>query len=626
MTAAVPVIDRERIVAWSRSPIGHRTTVALGYVALVGTLMLLYGLLPGHSLPFSSVASTDGWVRCIDEQGSGCPLVGHPVGVQLSLASTIFYTAYLLSKIGISGETSLNLLAVACLAAGTASLWALVWSLVRSHAAGVLSALLYYGAPIVALHALLPSLYFGFAFLPVPVALAVFALQASRERPARALLLAGGSFLTGLALVYFDPYPWAVAAGVAAPAALVVGAVALVRRRWRQAVLAGCVLASVVLPGAVFNALESSSGNLVSEMPRDFYRAMGVDVAVMLVPTQTELIGDLLGSPVDGWPRTDFYGDGTNLSSSYLGVPTLLACVAGAVLLFLGRRQRPVVVGLALGGLACLILGLGPSLKVHDTAGRPVAPDGRFVVSDYLMPEDAATLTFPWDVVFDIQPFASMRATYRWHAGLRLVGAVLGACLVGLLAARNRWLALGLAVVLVLDAVPVSLWRLNDRTELQHEQVQAFEADMERAFGDDRLRAGERVLFLPADNDYLVQYVAPTFGVYAYNIAGDKEIARIRPQQPPEVVSAMTAFGAGTLDRAAVCALFADGLVDAIAFDDFNMRWDSYRWPPSEAAAEAQREANAALGLFEDPAFVADEGPLSVIVRPAENGTCAPPP
>jgi hypothetical protein len=626
VTTASPALDRRRVVAWVRSPIGHRTAVGVGFVALVGLLVVLYGLLPGHSLPFSSVASTEGWVRCIDDPGYGCPLVGHPVGVQLSLASTIFYAAYVMSMVGIGGETALNLLALACLALGAASLWALVWSLVRNHWAGALAALLYYASPIVAAHALLPSLYFGFAFLPVPVALAVFALQASRDRTLRALLLAAASLVAGLLLVYFDPYPWVVAAAVAAPAALVVGAMALAGRRWRHAGLAGCVLLAAVLPGVIFDALEGSSTNLVTEMPRDFYRAMGVDAAVLLIPTRTELIGDLVRSPVEGWRRTEFYGDGTQLTSAYLGLPTLLAAAAGVVFLLRGKRQRGLVIGLAVGGLACLVLGLGPSLKVNDRASRPVAPDGRYVATDYLMPEDEATLTFPWDFVYDIQPIASIRATYRWHSGVRLVAAVLGACLVGWLASRNRWLAVGIGAVLVLDAIPLSLWHLNDRSEIQHDQVQAFQADMERAFGDGRLRDGERVLFLPADNDYLVQYVAPTFDVDTYNVAGDRELARIRPQQPEEVVAAIGDYNAGTLDTTTVCDLFAGNLVDAIAFNDFNMRWDSYRWPPSEAAAQAQREANEDLALFENPAFAVDEGPLSVIVRPVETGSCAPPP
>jgi hypothetical protein len=140
---------------------------------------------------------------------------------------------------------------------------------------------------------------------------------------------------------------------------------------------------------------------------------------------------------------------------------------------------------------------------------------------------------------------------------------------------------------------------------------------MDRAFGDGRLRASERVLFLPAGNDYLIGMIAPRFKVFAYNLSFDKELVRLRPGQPKPVLDVISAYNANTLNRDLVCQVFRQDLVDAVVFDDFDMRWDTEQWPPSQQRLEAHRAKNNGFGLFDDPAFSVDEGDLAVIVRPA---------
>jgi hypothetical protein len=140
---------------------------------------------------------------------------------------------------------------------------------------------------------------------------------------------------------------------------------------------------------------------------------------------------------------------------------------------------------------------------------------------------------------------------------------------------------------------------------------------VDRAFGGGRLQPSERVLFLPAGNDYLIGGIAPPLEIYSYNVAFDKELIRIRPTQPQPIVNAITAYGNSTLNRDDVCALFNQDVVDAVVFTDFSMRADTLVWPPPEQRIQAQRAKNAAFGLFDDPAFNVDDGHLAVIVRPA---------
>jgi hypothetical protein len=181
-----------------------------------------------------------------------------------------------------------------------------------------------------------------------------------------------------------------------------------------------------------------------------------------------------------------------------------------------------------------------------------------------------------------------------------------------------------LLAVLVLEMTSWDLLHARDQAARNHQLVTTFEDDMERAFGGGRLQASERVLFLPAENDYLIGGIAPPRRLFTYNLAFDKEMARVRPLQPTAVLDAITAYSTGTLGRAHLCELFRQDLVDAVVFTDFDMRRDTLIWPPSHDRIEARRARNEALGLLDDPAFTVDDGHLSTILRaaPASPGGC----
>ncbi len=600
------------------------------YLALVTVITWLYGLWPGHSLPFGSVALIGGWAHCVDHASHTCTQVGFPAGIPMSLGSSVIVFVWAASHLGVGAEVAMNVLALVCIAAGAAALWLTVRSFVPSHVAGFMAALLFYVSPAVAAHAGLVSLYYGFAWLPVPVCLAVLAVRAAHtntmtDAPRRVAMLAVGVFVSALALVYSDPYPWVIASALVLPAGLCVGIAALWSRRWRSALLLVAVAVALVLPGLLYSARESN-GDLATTSPLSFYRAMSVDVATMIVPTRLEEIGRVLHSPVEAWKHTEFYGDGSNLAFNYVGLGTLVIAALGVIAVARKDRRTALIVGgLAVGGLVCLALGLGPSLKVFSRAStRPIAPGGQYQYGDYLMPASDARAPLPWSFLYDIQPFASMRVPYRWHVGLRLMVAMFTGAVVGIQWRRRKFLlAAAVSVFLVLEATPVLLTDLRHRTEIAHDQLTRYRADMDASFKG-RFRAGERVIFLPAANDYLAMDLAPTYDIDTYNTTFDKAVAAVRAAQPEPVVHAFEGAATGQLGRDDVCALFRSATVDAVVFDDFSLRWDSYAWPPAAKARAAQRALNAKVGVFDDPAFAADQRPLAVIVRARPGAGCAP--
>jgi hypothetical protein len=598
-----------------------------GFTAVVLVISWLYGLVTG-TLAFGTVTLWDGWVRCIEAGPLPCEYIGHPLGIDANVASSLIYGTWALTRLGIATSTALNLLGIVAIAGGVAGLWYLVRRFGGTHVAAASAATLYFTAPLVLSHAGLYQLFLGFALLPVPVALVVAATSTDGALVSlRRAAVVGSVVAAGLVLVYLDPYPWVVATTLAGSTVAGLGLVAAVRRHWSRVGLAAVLLVALAGPGLVFRSAEASGG-LETEMPADFYRGMGVDVGVALVPTTSSTFGDLTSLGHEPWRSSDFTGDGSQLGSSYLGIPLLAAaCLGGLWLMQRARRRgddRPLLVGAAVGAAICLVLSLGPSLKVLD---RDPTPRGEVITfGDYLMPPEDATLEWPWSSVFDHQPLASMRATYRWQAGARVVLSLLAAVGIAMALRRRPVLALVLGGLLLLDTTPRWLWDRPERADAQGAELDRFVEDMEAEFGGGRLVEDERVLFLPAENDYLVQYIAPTFEVRTYNLSFDKAIAQIRPKQPAAIVEAIALTSDGELTSEHLCSLFRDDLVDAVVFDHFSLRWDSYRWPPPDAAVAEDAAALDESSLLETPGLVVDEGRLSVVTRAAADGPCAPAP
>lgn len=585
------------------------------YIAGVTVFAYLYGHFPGAgSFPLAAYTSVSGWTHCFASGPPPCDNVGYPIGVRPSLALPVYLGTHLLFTLGLGVVGALNLLAIICLAGGIGALWYVGYQVSGRHLAGALAVTLYFGSPVVVNHSGLISLYFGFLFLPVLVAAAWKALaQAPDATWPGFALWSLGLLGSGLLLIYFDPYPYVIGL-IIGMLLLVAGAARLVRRG--KVVVAGrLVLLALALsvPGLFFQFTQPDT-HTASQMPLEMYRALGTDLAHMFIPTQDSLAGGFLGAP-SRWDKSRYYGDGSQLASAFFGPILFFTAVGGAILLARQRSTRLTAAALSLSAAGFLALGLGPSLKVLSEAERPPRTGDVVRFDDYLMPADQAVISTPWAGLYQIQPVASMRATYRWHVGLRLVAAVLAAAAVGAFVRRKPKAALLLAALLIIEAAPVALMDARAVAAVRLNQVRAFEQDVSQTFGD-RLEPGDRVLFLPAENDYLIMGIAPQYGLLAYNVSFDKELARIRPQQPPEIAETIRSYEQGTLTSHDMWDLFDKDLLDAVVFPDFRLRWDAYRWPPSSEVQQDLRARALELAGAMDLDVRIDEEFLATIVRP----------
>ncbi|HKY65636.1 MAG TPA: hypothetical protein VJM49_04670 [Acidimicrobiales bacterium] len=595
--------------------------------AIVAVLGWLYGFVPfaGRTFALPMAASMHGWTECLDDGLWPCTYVGYPEGADLSVSMPLVGGVYLLTHLGLSVEAALNVLALGALAAGFAAMWWLTAAITRHTGAGVVGAALYVASPLLVTHTDKTGLWLGFVLLPVPVALTWAALTeappSSRRRRLRALGAAGLVFLSALLIVYLDPYAWTIATVLCGPMCVVAAAGAVRRRGWPDLVVAGASMAAVLVPGVVFR-LGEPSAEAAAGFPLTFYRAFGADVATAILPTRDSLLWDVLRWPAAPWDTTRFHGDGTQIVGAYLGVTVVVAAVVGLVhLLRRSDPDRSILAALVVGGVACLIVGLGPSLKLLDRW-----PEGATGGPAFQMPASEATAALPWSGIYGVQPFEGMRAAYRWHAGTHVVLAVLATAAV-VMVLRRRWsagrsagvvVAVVVAAVLVLDMTPHALLDARGAARHDREAYQALVEDVDRELGQGQLSPSERVLFLPATNDYLIMAIAPRLQVFAYNVSFDKELARIRRYQPTPVVAAIWQYNYGHLTRDHVCDVFRGDVADAVVFTNFSMRTDSSDWPPAGSRVDDMREQNRALGLFDDPAFEVVEQQLTTIVRPAD--------
>lgn len=443
------------------------------------------------------------------------------------------------------------------------------------------------------------ALMLAFALLPTSVLLDQrlhdhFAVDAPRRRAGGAGLVL--AYLAGrVLLVFMDGYTFIIS-GVFSAVYL---CDALIRRAREPHGLARCAMHALVAAGSSLAAAGiyvwyAPAALSYTTMPADFFRAQAVDVATLLVPfNQPTVLSVWLG-----WPGrlTAFrlYGDGSNAFHNYLGLGFLAA--AGG-LIWAWRCRRPLL-PVAGGGLLCLILALGPSLKLHDF--KPDAPVNRPIqFADYLMPPSAATLNFHTDSFFTRTPgVKSMRSVYRWLLGFKLALLFFALLAIAALLRHRRiaW-AVALLALLAADSIPYpsKLFAAYSRMLRDHRR---FETDVVAG-----LRAAvpphSLLLFVSRENDYLACALAAELDCVAYNTGGDKNLEIARRAWPAGVGTILQQHDVIATAR----QLHQRGQLDVLVLPHFNLRWNAYSWPPAPAAVRTAERQAAALIPASHPDF-----------------------
>ena len=454
-------------------------------------------------------------------------------------------------------------------------------SLGVARAFALLGAVLWLSLPIIWAHASYSMLSLGIALLPFYFLCALSLIQ-GEPRFSRAAAYVAACIVS----VFMDGYTFVMfAAGASLLALWLLVDTPAHRRhlaRWVLPVHAGALAAACALYLAYL-------GNFrYEEAPLDSFRAWGLDLAFVAVPTQgVHWIADALGLSVarsEEW----LFGDASVWRTTF-AAPLLVAA------LYAGWRMRRSdrLAGVLLVILAgSFYLALGPSLKVHSTK-PPGEALGQTMPARYAV---AATGS-AW-LSSSIPGLRRMRAAYRWLA-LSLLSAWL--LLVLLLRAREGRAASAAAAI----AGAVALINLPDIPRKWQEDVANREMflRMEAELVDEMrelLRPGERVAFVPYRNDMLANYVAARLRLVAYNIGGDKNLDEARRHWPPT----MREFRMGVADEGFpghVIMLLARREADAVVLPYIDLLWGAHQWP---APAQFRQPLQPAVRTLKESGFV----------------------
>ncbi|MGN6090852.1 MAG: hypothetical protein ACTHOL_00750, partial [Luteibacter jiangsuensis] len=259
-------------------------------------------------------------------------------------------------------------------------------------------------------------------------------------------------------------------------------------------------------------------GNEYATSSLDMFRAMGVDITMLMAPTRGTLWAwNILHLGVTRNPER-FWGDGSIWATAFV-LPLLLTGVAGWVF----APERKTVFSWLIIASAGIYLSLGPSLKVNATKDGLNLP---LPESMYAMPEQYAPIpTGSRWLSTHVPGFMHMRASYRWVA-LGMLGLwALTVVLLVVLHRRNPRAAYAMAAGLIVAFMP-PLPRVLKLGIANREHA----LDIVRQLVPDlsRVAAGGRVLFVPHGNDFIAPYLATSGGFKTYNIGGDKNVEMAR--------------------------------------------------------------------------------------------------
>lgn len=335
-----------------------------------------------------------------------------------------------------------------------------------------------------------------------------------------------------------------------------------------------------------------------SVMPLDFFRAQGIDLISLIVPSDSRYYFlDLFGL-TKSYNGFAFYGDGSNVRSNYLGYTLLLMFL----LYFFTKIKRPIFVkSILIAGAVAFFLSLGPSLKFNNTK-KDAINKTTITFSDYLMTAKEATLNLHTGFIYQYVPgIKNMRAVQRWM--LLFMFSLIMVCaffLTYLVDKKLYAVAFSLAILSILELQP-NLYAMHRGYIAGYERAKEFDKVLNSMKGYSK--PYEKVFYLSDQNDYLANYISSKLNVMSYNVAGDKNID-LSSKSWPASIKNMRQYK--EVNENAYYAM-SNGILNKLIIPFFDLRWHSYYWPPSEADRRNIKQEKLSVFDINDARFIYQE-------------------
>ncbi|VFM96874.1 MAG: hypothetical protein BECKG1743D_GA0114223_102532 [Candidatus Kentron sp. G] len=307
--------------------------------------------------------------------------------------------------------------------------------------------------------------------------------------------------------------------------------------------------------------------------PIDFFRGTGLDLSFIVIPTKgIHWLPDLLGLSLR---RTgeEYFGTGTVWTSTF-SLPIILA---GLTAFWLAKKRVKLAMGVFLVAAFGFYMALGPSLKINSTIPEYLQSSYSTSRLRHFMPADLAVMPTGNAWISEKLPgFDVMRVSHRWSA----LGVFALWMLVMIRVARTdrkgRAIWVGIlfgVIVLNLPNIPKELKKASYQHMMFHQIDDLVIPELRQ-----QIKKDEIVVFLPRENDFVVNYLAPRAGFRTFNIGGDKNIAEAITQWPSSMLGIGAEFVLGDSpvelvpeDIPSILKLLADGTADVILIPYFSL-------------------------------------------------------
>lgn len=301
----------------------------------------------------------------------------------------------------------------------------------------------------------------------------------------------------------------------------------------------------------------------------DFFRGWSVDLVFFFQPTRgIHWFWDTLGLSIVRTSK-NYFGDASVWNTTFI-FPLLLTSILS---LLLKIRHKIFVFSFILIFFVGIYFSLGPSLKINSK--KPINSfSGQSMPKEYTIFETGNS----W-ILSNLPGFRNMRASYRWS-----VLGFFGLWMILICQFSNKENSKGtfhyslLVICLIILYIPNIQKRTFEYISYQY-QFQKIDTDLIDKMKS-KVSKNEKIVFLPFKNDFLVNYLAPSLQIKAYNIGGDKNI-QIAKEFWPKTLVDVSKEGLNELSEERIKAILINGVADAVILPHFDTLVAAHSWTDS---------------------------------------------
>ena len=513
-------------------------------LTVIGILfsLMVYGAIPFLLLPTTGQAN---WAMGFAESLSNGSIfslhalnIGHPEPAPMAFGIPETWVASILLRLGLSSADAYSLtFALFLILAYIAVLKIANIYNIKNKILANLAAVAWLTSPAIIYHSGYSILSLGIALLPfyflAPLALIERGENLSRSSIGLLSLL---YLASGIISIFTDGYSFMMF--FAGSSILIFSDLlfpgGLFRGKSRRKYL-NCLihLASFIAAYYLYSNYIGSSG--FEPQGLDSFRGWGADLTFFLVPTEgLHWLSDAIGFHVRR-SEANFWGDGSTYRTTFI-----LAWLVATFFLAIAARKRitryiPLLVIAFFG----LYMSLGPVLKINYTKTSLISQSifNQSEIADIrefrAMPEKYVVnipATGSGFLSKKLPGFNVMRSAYRWSA-LFVFGVLIFVLMSVSSYHRKKEKYFAALFTLIIALQLPNLSKSLPRHITLRGQFSKTDSHLVAPLTQATNKA-ERVIFLPWDNDFILNIIVPKAGLIAYNIGGDKNVQMARKQWP----------------------------------------------------------------------------------------------